>query len=90
MRALPCFMLRLVQFDHMHIAAAQHGTIVSVRAVDMCVTFWWVHCYLNPWFSTVKKEMLSIVDAILHDGVLVDMRLEEVGVIALTGGGSGS
>jgi len=70
--------------------AARHGTLVPVRAVDRCILCRGVHCYLNPWFSTVKNEMLSIVDAILHDWVLVDMRFEEVGVIALTAGGSGS
>jgi len=83
-------MLRLVQFGHIHVTATRHRTLILVRAVDRCIPSWGVHCYLNPWFSTVKKEMLSIVDAILHDGVLVDMRLEEVGVIALTAGGSGS
>jgi len=90
MCALPHLMLRLVQFGHIHVTATRHRTLVSVRAVDRCVPSWGVHCYLNPWFSTVKNEMLSIVGAILHDGVLVDMRLEEVGVIARTAGGSGS
>jgi len=51
-------------------------------------TYAGVHNYLNSGLSTDWKEVLSVVDLIPHDCVLVDMRLEEVSVNALTGCGS--